>query len=700
MKRAASRWLQARLALQILALLMVALVVAQITTLALTLLLPPPAPQQYRLDDIAAALTGQAVQNRSAMPLVRSLHARPPSLDSPGWLVSEQAQIELAKRLGVQPSDVRLLFYSPLPFAGEFVSKTPVKPVEKADAGASAPIRPVQASVMPLFTMVLARAGPGGGFGGRFPGGGFPGGGSPGGGFPGGAPGGEGTRGFPEPTPQSPSPPTQSPQPAQPQPPIASAPSAQITPAQPASLTNAVPAQNNAAPMALSPEGRSAPDGKSPIGAHATPQLVGAGEFMSGYPELIPNGDFKPPTPAALRLASPSGGDAAALLPQQPMVSRTNPAAHTASSTHLAIPPSPLEALKAFWTAPPFRKLDPAERAGYPLAATVRRSLFGLASTRIVEGEFVAAMRLASGQWATVQPARESFPNRWESRVLLWFAVSFAMVAPLGYLFARRLVAPLAEFSAAAEQLGRDPMGALLPLKGPAEIGRAALAFNLMQQRLKRYVDDRTAMFGAISHDLRTPLARMRFRIQRLPGEAGAATLRDIGQMEEMISSVLIFLRDASEAASRERVDLRSLLECVVDDAAMVGEDAVLDPGATASVQVDSLGVKRAVTNLVENAIKYGGRAQVSLYIDGGDAVTEIRDGGPGLAKDDLERVFLPFYRAKPARTLDAGGIGLGLAVSRSIARAHGGDVTLYDLGSGLVAQLRLPLRGEPGSII
>jgi len=254
-------------------------------------------------------------------------------------------------------------------------------------------------------------------------------------------------------------------------------------------------------------------------------------------------------------------------------------------------------------------------------------------------------------------------------------------------------VAPLGAFSAAAERLGRDPSGPLLALEGPAEIGRAAGAFNLMQQRLKRYIDDRTAMVGAISHDLRTPLARIRFRVERVSPNVRAGILGDVTQMEEMISAVLIFIRDASEPGARERVDLRSIVECAVDDAALVGGDAVLDPGAPTSVEVDPLGVQRVVTNLIENALKYGKSARVRVFTEGDESITEVADSGPGLAEDELERVFLPFYRAALARTLHKGGIGLGLAVSRSIARAHGGDVRLYkNGGEGLVAQLRLPL--------
>jgi signal transduction histidine kinase len=317
-------------------------------------------------------------------------------------------------------------------------------------------------------------------------------------------------------------------------------------------------------------------------------------------------------------------------------------------------------------------------------------------------GDFVAGLQTGTDRWTVVRPQAEGFPNSWQRRLLLWFAVAFAVVGPVGYLFARRLVAPLAAFAEAAERLGRDPRAPPMTLSGPAEIGRAARAFNEMQIRLGRYVEDRTAMVGAISHDLRTPLARLRFKLERVEPEARAAMLQDVAQMEAMITSVLDFIRDASEPSRRRRADLRSIVECVVDDAAMLGAEASLATGDPVIVDVDMLAIQRVVTNLVDNAVRYGGAARVGLFIDRGDAVVEIADPGPGLSPAELERVFQPFYRSTPARTLDQGGVGLGLSLSRSIARAHGGEVSLRPGQPGLIAELRLPLaapaRTKPGA--
>jgi signal transduction histidine kinase len=307
-------------------------------------------------------------------------------------------------------------------------------------------------------------------------------------------------------------------------------------------------------------------------------------------------------------------------------------------------------------------------------------------------GEFTAALREADGQWLVVRPKPEPFPNDWQRRLLLWLGGCIVLTAPLGYLFARRITAPIGRFARAAETLGRDPSGPVMALSGPAEIGMAARAFNDMKARLKRYIDDRTAMVGAISHDLRTPLARIRFKLEAAPEGVRNAVLADVEQMEQMIASVLAFIRDASAGRPRERLDLLSLVECVVDDAAQTGQDVTLEEGSTpVTVEADALGLQRLLGNLVDNAVKYGSRARIRVSEGEDEALVEISDDGPGLAAVDLERVFQPFYRAEAARTLDGGGVGLGLAVARSIARAHGGDVILVSGEFGLTARVRLP---------
>jgi len=310
----------------------------------------------------------------------------------------------------------------------------------------------------------------------------------------------------------------------------------------------------------------------------------------------------------------------------------------------------------------------------------------------LVLGDFTAAIRRADGRWVVVRSSPEPFPTEWQKRAFLMLLAGFAVVAPAGFLFARRITAPLKRFSDAAERLGRDPHAPQMALSGPGEIGAAAEAFNDMQGRLKRYIDDRTAMVGAISHDLRTPLARIRFKLEGAPPAVKDTVLSDIAQMEQMIQGVLTFIRNESTPRRREKLDLLSLLECVADDAAMVGGDVEILDASPLTVDGDAVALQRLFVNLVDNAVKYGGQARISLRRDDGHAVVQIDDAGEGLAPEDLERVFQPFYRADVSRNLDAGGIGLGLPIARSTARAHGGDVELSSPGKGLRARVTLPL--------
>jgi two-component system OmpR family sensor kinase len=231
-----------------------------------------------------------------------------------------------------------------------------------------------------------------------------------------------------------------------------------------------------------------------------------------------------------------------------------------------------------------------------------------------------------------------------------------------------------------------------MALRGPAEIGEAAEAFNDMQRRLKRFIDDRTAMVGAISHDLRTPLARLRFKLEKAPAPLRRSMARDLDQMDAMIGAVLDFIRDAQARRTREVLDLASVVECVADDATDAGGEVELGRMDRPAVGGDPMALQRLFANLIDNAVKYGGAAEVTVERRDGDAVVRISDRGPGLAESELERVFEPFYRTDASRNLDVGGIGLGLAVARSLAREHGGDVVLTSSDEGLTATVWLPL--------
>lgn len=309
----------------------------------------------------------------------------------------------------------------------------------------------------------------------------------------------------------------------------------------------------------------------------------------------------------------------------------------------------------------------------------------------LVIGDFVATYRKADGTRMVVRAAQKGLAS-WQWMSLMWLAVGAAGVVPFAWMLSRRLAKPIAAFAEAAERLGRDPRAAPLALTGPAEIAEAAAAFNQMQARLNRYVDDRALVMAAVAHDLRTPLMRLALRLENAPEEVRRACEQDARDMEAMIAAALAFVRDTGQPAARRRLDLRSLAENVTDDLSDQGKAVVLAPGDPIVLDGNPVALKALLSNLVCNALKYAGNAEVMLEKADGQAVIEVRDAGPGIAPDDLDRVFEPFFRGERSRNRDTGGIGLGLASARAVARAHGGDVTVENLPEGgLLARVLLP---------
>lgn len=372
--------------------------------------------------------------------------------------------------------------------------------------------------------------------------------------------------------------------------------------------------------------------------------------------------------------------------PQQPMDSRMAPVIRAELAQALGVP---------------VERVIIASTSRFPFSD---KRVFRIVRDRLArEGEreehfliapFEVGVQQPDGQWRVMRPERGLGLDPWQQRIALVLLLSLAAMAPIAYVFARRLSAPIVLFADAAERLGRDPRAApLSPLKGPAEIDMAVRAFNDMQERLRKYVEDRTAMVGAIAHDLRTPLTRLRFRIESVPEEARAKMAADIDQMEEMISAALTFVRDTTREGERTPLELSSLLESVCDEMAETGFDTEVERGEKVVLHGDPVALRRLFTNLLENAVKFGGRARTRVFREAATAVVEIEDDGPGIPPEDADRVFEPFYRREPSRSRQTGGIGLGLAVVRSVARGHGGDVALLNrAGGGLTARVQLPL--------
>ena len=304
----------------------------------------------------------------------------------------------------------------------------------------------------------------------------------------------------------------------------------------------------------------------------------------------------------------------------------------------------------------------------------------------------------AAHRWLVMTVPAELLRRPDVLHLLLWWGLSLAGAVPLSLLVAQRLTAPIRRFSAAAEHLGLDIAGSGVPESGPAELKSAAAAMNAMRRRITRFVDDRTQMLAAISHDLRTPISRLRLRTEALPeGRERQAMIADLKHMEQMIGATLDFARDASTSEARCRIDLASLVGSLCQEIADLGQKAVYQGPAYLEFPCRPIAVGRALRNILENAVEYAGGAAATI-LDRGDAVEVIvRDRGPGIPAAEHERVFEPFYRLDRARSTRHEGAGLGLSIARNIARAHGGDVTLANAraeksdAGGLIVTMRLP---------
>jgi signal transduction histidine kinase len=303
------------------------------------------------------------------------------------------------------------------------------------------------------------------------------------------------------------------------------------------------------------------------------------------------------------------------------------------------------------------------------------------------------SIRLDDGSWLNAIVPLDHGEPLWRPRFALPLAVALLLVTVAALLAVRRATRPFATFAAAAHRLGLDVGAPPLAEVGPREVRQAAHAFNIMQQRIGRFVLDRTQMLAAISHDLKTPITRLRLRAEFVDDdEQRGKMLADLAEMESMIASTLAFARDDATREPRVRVDLAALVQGLLEDMEALGSDVAYD-GPDSLVIEARLGVlKRALANLIDNAIKYGKTARVTLATLGSDAIITIDDDGPGIAEADRERVFAPFVRLEASRSRDTGGSGLGLAVARAAIRAHGGDIGLANRPEGgLRATVVLP---------
>ncbi|WP_009958686.1 ATP-binding protein [Verrucomicrobium spinosum] len=269
-----------------------------------------------------------------------------------------------------------------------------------------------------------------------------------------------------------------------------------------------------------------------------------------------------------------------------------------------------------------------------------------------------------------------------------------AVLLTLGaVMLVRRVGRPLERLAEAAEKVGRGEEMAPLPEEGADDIRHTTAAFNRMQERLRRFVQDRTQMVAAMSHDLRTPITSMRLRAEFISeADTREKIIATLDEMKAIAESTLAFAREEAATEPTRTVDLNALLESLCDDLAGLGWDVTFAPGNRTPWRCRPDAMRRAVRNVVENSVRYGHRARVALEVRGQRALITVDDDGTGISEEDSERVFNPFVRLESSRNRGTGGVGLGLSIARTIIRSHGGDITLANRpGGGLRANIELP---------
>ena len=306
---------------------------------------------------------------------------------------------------------------------------------------------------------------------------------------------------------------------------------------------------------------------------------------------------------------------------------------------------------------------------------------------------FVAQVNLRDGTRVTFDSRQAERVENWPLRLLASVAVLLAAVIAVSLIAVRWATRPLNALADAADALGRNINRPPMAEAGPVEVVRAARAFNTMQARLAGYIRDRTRVLAAMSHDLKTPITRLRLRSELLDDpQLRAKFTGDLEEMESMVGATLDFLRGLENGEAVKPVDVMALLESLQADVRETGGKVEIEGATAAPFPGKPQALKRCLGNLLENAVRYGKSARVLL--DDNDARVEIRirDEGPGLEPAVLEKVFEPFYRVEGSRSRETGGTGLGLTIARSVAEAHGGSLVLHNCAEGgLEAVLVLP---------
>lgn len=305
----------------------------------------------------------------------------------------------------------------------------------------------------------------------------------------------------------------------------------------------------------------------------------------------------------------------------------------------------------------------------------------------------VISMQLRDGRWLNLESGLSPPNFGWKLPALTWLGLMALALSSVVIIMIRRITRPMAALAQAAERAGRGEAIEPLPEVGPIDMRQTSAAFNNMHARLQRFVQDRTRMLAAMSHDLRTPITTLRLRAEFIEDEEiKSKILETLDDMQRMTEATLAFVREEAAVEPTRVVDLTALIESITGDLVDLGHDVAFLPRERVVYACRPSSIKRALSNLMENAIRYGGKASVELTETDDMLVITIDDAGPGIPEGQIERMFEPFVRLDSSRNEETGGIGLGLAIARSIIRSHGGEILLVNRGeAGLRAMINLP---------
>ncbi|KAB2703268.1 ATP-binding protein [Brucella lupini] len=305
---------------------------------------------------------------------------------------------------------------------------------------------------------------------------------------------------------------------------------------------------------------------------------------------------------------------------------------------------------------------------------------------------FGLAVRLDDGTFLNTAYYNSSPTSWWNPQTLASLAVAATLLCVIGIFAANRIARPLRRLTASAEALGRGENVPPLPEEGTDDIRQTTAAFNRMQSRLFRFIEDRTRMLAAIGHDLRTPLTSLRLRTEFVTDpDVQQRMLATIDEIQTMTEATIAFARGEATIEETRTVDLNALVGSLCDDLADMEQPVTYQDGEKSTYRCRPDSLRRAIRNIIENAVRYGSEARVQLRHHAQSVDIIVEDDGPGIPEAMHEKVFAPFYRLEASRNRETGGVGLGLAIARTIVRHHGGDIVLENGNPHFKVVISLP---------